>query len=388
MEEPVGAPREGIPLQCTPTLVEAPRWRLLRWRSAPPRRRRGPPPSRTTVPGSVPKWAQPSRDRGAAAGAKQVTVTVYLPLRDAAAANALLAGSPIRRAPSYGQFLSPDAFRDRFGASDADVAAVSRLPARRRPERHRRADQQPPRRGDRHARAGRGAPSPRACTATPTAAGCSTPQHGTVGAVVAGRQGPRRDRPRPVRRPSPPAERPAGRDERGCAAGRAARRRRRRAAARRVRQRAAVLDVLRREDRDPVPGGQRPEGPVRAVRLHAVAVPGRLRHRRARRPRASTGAASPWRSPTPTRRRRSCRTPTPTRQRHGQRAFRARAVQADPAQAPVPLRLRRHGQRRPVRRAGLVRRGDPRRRGRARDGARRQRPLRRRAQLRATTPTC
>jgi hypothetical protein len=33
---------------------------------------------RTTVPGSVPKWAQPSRDRGAAPD-KQVTVTVYLP---------------------------------------------------------------------------------------------------------------------------------------------------------------------------------------------------------------------------------------------------------------------------------------------------------------------
>ena len=78
---------------------------------------------RTTVPGSVPKWAQPSRDRGAAPD-KQVTVTVYLPLRDADAANALLARVSDPSSASYGQYLSPDAFRDRFGATDADVAAV------------------------------------------------------------------------------------------------------------------------------------------------------------------------------------------------------------------------------------------------------------------------
>ncbi len=79
--------------------------------------------SRTTVTGSVPKWAQPSRDRGAAPD-KQVTVTVYLPLRDADAANALLARVTDPSNASYGQFLSPDAFRDRFAPSDADVAAV------------------------------------------------------------------------------------------------------------------------------------------------------------------------------------------------------------------------------------------------------------------------
>ena len=78
---------------------------------------------RTTVPGSVPKWAQPSRDRGAAPD-KQVAVTVYLPLRDADAANALLARVSDPSNASYGQFLSPDAFRDRFAPSDADVAAV------------------------------------------------------------------------------------------------------------------------------------------------------------------------------------------------------------------------------------------------------------------------
>jgi subtilase family serine protease len=80
--------------------------------------------SRTTVPGSVPKWAQPSRDRGDAPDSKQVTVTVYLPLRDADAANALLARVTDPSSADYGKFLSPDAFRARFAPSDADVAAV------------------------------------------------------------------------------------------------------------------------------------------------------------------------------------------------------------------------------------------------------------------------
>ena len=82
-------------------------------------------PSRTSLPGSVPRWAQPSRDRGAAAGSKQVTVTVYLPLRDAAAANALAQQVSDPASAGYGQFLTPDAIRRRFGANDADVAAVS-----------------------------------------------------------------------------------------------------------------------------------------------------------------------------------------------------------------------------------------------------------------------
>jgi pro-kumamolisin-like protein len=79
---------------------------------------------RTTVPGSVPKWASPSRDRGDAPGSQQVTVTVYLPLRNADAANALLAQVSDPSSASYGRFLTPDAFKARFAPSDADVAAV------------------------------------------------------------------------------------------------------------------------------------------------------------------------------------------------------------------------------------------------------------------------
>ncbi|HEX5922952.1 MAG TPA: S53 family peptidase [Baekduia sp.] len=82
-------------------------------------------PSRTSVPGSVPRWAQPSRDRGDAASSKPVTITVYLPLRNAAAADALAQQVSDPDSASYGQFLTPDAIAQRFGASDADVAAVS-----------------------------------------------------------------------------------------------------------------------------------------------------------------------------------------------------------------------------------------------------------------------
>jgi subtilase family serine protease len=84
-------------------------------------------PSRHAVPGSVPRWAQPARDRGDAASNHAVTVTVYLPLRDADGAAALAQKVSDPASANYGQYLSPDAFTQRFGATDADVAAVSRF---------------------------------------------------------------------------------------------------------------------------------------------------------------------------------------------------------------------------------------------------------------------
>jgi subtilase family serine protease len=81
--------------------------------------------SRHAVPGSVPRWAQPSRDRGDAASNRSVTVTVYLPLRDADGAAALAQKVSDPASASYGQYLSPDAFTQRFGATGADVAAVA-----------------------------------------------------------------------------------------------------------------------------------------------------------------------------------------------------------------------------------------------------------------------
>jgi subtilase family serine protease len=54
-----------------------------------------------------------------------VTVTVYLPLRDADGAAALAQQVSDPTSAGYGQYLTPSAFTKRFGASDADVASVA-----------------------------------------------------------------------------------------------------------------------------------------------------------------------------------------------------------------------------------------------------------------------
>ena len=236
---------------------------------------------RTTVPGSVPKWAQPGRDRGDAPGAKQVTVTVYLPLRDADGANALLARVSDPSSSSYGQYLTPDAFRARFAPSDADVAAVEGFLRGAGHDGHRRAGEQPLRRSQR-------ARSPRPRRPSPP----SVHRYAYTGSLL---DAPSGDLSVPAAL-SDKVLAVAGLDQSGaftrpqsdCRATRPKRRRRAcgpaRAPARRrpmrssTRRRARRTSARRR--RDAVPGGQRQEGPVRAVRLHAVAVPGRLRHRR------------------------------------------------------------------------------------------------------------
>jgi subtilase family serine protease len=81
-------------------------------------------PARTAMRGSVPRWAEPSRDRGSEAGSRPITLTVHLPLRDVAAAKALVQQIASPDSPSYGKFLTPAEVKQRFAASDADVAAV------------------------------------------------------------------------------------------------------------------------------------------------------------------------------------------------------------------------------------------------------------------------
>ena len=173
-------------------------------------------PSRTSVPGSVPRWAQPSRDRGDAASSKPVTVTVYLPLRDAAAADALAQQVSDPASASYGQFLTPDAIRPALRRQRRGRRRRVELPARRRPERRRRAGQQRLRRGD-AARSRRPRPPlPPTSTATPTGAGARRPQHalsvpssldGKVLAVTgldqSGVLHPPAERPARARRPRP-----------------------------------------------------------------------------------------------------------------------------------------------------------------------------------------
>src|SRR3954464_11858982 len=71
-------------------------------------------PGRATLDGSVPRWAQPARDRGAADGSAATEIKVYLPLRNANAAAALVRDVTDPQSASYGRYLSPADFRSRF----------------------------------------------------------------------------------------------------------------------------------------------------------------------------------------------------------------------------------------------------------------------------------
>jgi subtilase family serine protease len=84
-------------------------------------------PARTPLRGSTPRWAQPGRDRGDAASSRPVTVTVWLPLRDADSANALVQQLSDPASATYGQYLSADAVNQRFSPSNADVTAVKKF---------------------------------------------------------------------------------------------------------------------------------------------------------------------------------------------------------------------------------------------------------------------
>lgn len=79
---------------------------------------------RHAVRGSVPRWATSQRDRGAADGRQDVTVRVYLPLRDADGAAAVARAVSTPGSPSYGRHLTPAQFRARFAPSRARVDAV------------------------------------------------------------------------------------------------------------------------------------------------------------------------------------------------------------------------------------------------------------------------
>jgi subtilase family serine protease len=84
-------------------------------------------PGRTTLDGSVPSWAQPARDLGAADPSSQIEVKVYLPLRDADTAAAMVRDVSDPHSADYGKYLSPADFRSRFAPTADDVATVSQF---------------------------------------------------------------------------------------------------------------------------------------------------------------------------------------------------------------------------------------------------------------------
>jgi subtilase family serine protease len=84
----------------------------------------GPAPAPRTIAGSHPAWATRAADAGAVPASAQVTGTVYLAGRDAAGLTAYATAVSDPAGPDYGRFLDPAAYRARFGASPAQVAAV------------------------------------------------------------------------------------------------------------------------------------------------------------------------------------------------------------------------------------------------------------------------
>src|SRR4051794_26097173 len=79
---------------------------------------------RTALPGSSPPWATASARRGAAPSGDWVGFRVYLGWRDGAAAAALAQSVSDPKSASYGRYLTPGQFRQRFAPAQSDVNAV------------------------------------------------------------------------------------------------------------------------------------------------------------------------------------------------------------------------------------------------------------------------
>jgi subtilase family serine protease len=82
--------------------------------------------TRTTLPGSVPSWANSSHKVGAVDGSTAVDFRVYLGLRGGDAARQLAMSVSTPGSANYGKFLTPAQFRAQFAPSTADVSAVKK----------------------------------------------------------------------------------------------------------------------------------------------------------------------------------------------------------------------------------------------------------------------
>lgn len=83
-----------------------------------------PAPAGKTITGSHPSWATASADAGTVSAGTEITGTVYLAGQDPAGLTAYATAVSDPDSASYGEFLAPDAFEARFGATDAQIAAV------------------------------------------------------------------------------------------------------------------------------------------------------------------------------------------------------------------------------------------------------------------------
>src|SRR5215469_10289019 len=83
------------------------------------------PSSRATVAGSAPPWATSANFKSTEPGADAIGFRVYLNWTDPAAAEALALAVSDPASPSYGQFLTPAQFRQRFAPDQQTVGAVT-----------------------------------------------------------------------------------------------------------------------------------------------------------------------------------------------------------------------------------------------------------------------
>ncbi|MET7602643.1 S53 family peptidase [Streptomyces avermitilis] len=82
-------------------------------------------PSRDTLAGTKPAWATATADKGATDNGSQVSARVYLAGKDAAGLAAYAKAVSDPNSASYGKYLSAQQAQARFGATKAQVAAVT-----------------------------------------------------------------------------------------------------------------------------------------------------------------------------------------------------------------------------------------------------------------------
>lgn len=80
--------------------------------------------SRAAVQGSVPPWAASAAFKGAAPASDRVGFRIYLGWRDSATAESLARAVSTPGSASYGKYLTPAQFRQRFAPTQSDVTAV------------------------------------------------------------------------------------------------------------------------------------------------------------------------------------------------------------------------------------------------------------------------
>src|SRR5260370_38983188 len=77
-----------------------------------------------TAVGNVPRWGKSANFKAAANSSDSVGFRVYLGWNDPAAVEALVAAVSDPSSDSYGQYLTPQQFRQRFAPSQAQVNSV------------------------------------------------------------------------------------------------------------------------------------------------------------------------------------------------------------------------------------------------------------------------